>query len=324
MSILEYLNAPSPVSAEVITPPGQPAILALTLDLDYNSLQPPLDLPALRQSVCDSIWPARSPHPQVYLSCYDADQRLITCAASGSQPVSLARGLSAPASTSRSQRWIRRTLIRPADHAPWLAEVVRSRLECSLTLEAAIDGWSRALALRDEETSAHTQRVTELVTRLSRKIGLPEEAIGILRRGARLHDIGKMGIPDKILLKPGPLNEEDWSLMQKHPLFAYEMLRAIPFVDGALDIPYCHHERWDGTGYPRGLKYEAIPLLARVFSVVDVWDALCSDRPYRKAWTRDRAIQYLVEQSGRQFDPFVTTAFLDMINENAIRQKQGP
>jgi HD-GYP domain-containing protein (c-di-GMP phosphodiesterase class II) len=195
-----------------------------------------------------------------------------------------------------------------------LAELVRSRLERSLTLDATIDGWSHALALRDEDTSAHTERVTELVTRLSRRIGLPEDMINVLRRGARLHDIGKMGIPDKILLKPGPLDDDDWMLMQKHPLFAFEMLHAIPFVAGALDVPYCHHERWDGTGYPRGLKGDNIPLLTRIFSVVDVWDALCSDRPYRPAWPRSRAIQYLVEQSGRQFDPYMITAFLDMIH----------
>ncbi|MDT8898339.1 HD domain-containing phosphohydrolase [Thermanaerothrix sp. 4228-RoL] len=184
--------------------------------------------------------------------------------------------------------------------------------------DATIEGWSYALDLRDKETEGHTQRVTELALRLARALGLGGEALVHLRRGALLHDIGKMGVPDRILHKPGPLTEEEWALMRQHPVLAYEMLSRVEYLRPALDIPYCHHEKWDGTGYPRGLKGEEIPLAARIFAVVDVWDALTSDRPYRGAWTREQAIAYLREQAGKHFDPHIVEIFLrEVLGETA-------
>ena len=151
--------------------------------------------------------------------------------------------------------------------------------------------------------------MTEITARLARSSDIPDTELVHLRRGALLHDIGKMGIPDQILLKPGPLTDEEWRIMRRHPQYAYEMLSPITFLRRAIDIPYCHHERWDGTGYPRGLKGEQIPLAARLFSVVDVWDALCSDRPYRVAWPEEKVRQYIRELSGKAFDPQVVDAF---------------
>ncbi len=189
----------------------------------------------------------------------------------------------------------------------------------SLELEAAYDltlwGWAKAVELRDQETAGHTERVTNLTLRLARALGVPEEDLEHLRRGAILHDVGKIAIPDAILLKPGPLTEEEWAVMKRHPVYAYQWLSGIPFLRKALEIPYAHHERWDGSGYPRGLKGEAIPLSARIFAVVDVYDALTSDRPYRKAWPREKALAYLREEAGRLFDPEVVRAFLETEGE---------
>ena len=154
--------------------------------------------------------------------------------------------------------------------------------------DTTIEGWSRALNLRDKETEGHTRRVTEMTLTLARRFGFTEEDLLHLRRGALLHDIGKMGVPDNILLKPEPLTEEEWIIMRKHPQYAYDLLKPIAFLGSALDIPYCHHEKWDGTGYPRGLRGEEIPLAARLFAVVDVWDALTSDRPYRPPGLRKK------------------------------------
>jgi HD-GYP domain-containing protein (c-di-GMP phosphodiesterase class II) len=139
---------------------------------------------------------------------------------------------------------------------------------------------------------------------------VPAEVLPNIRRGALLHDIGKMGIPDSVLLKPSALTEEEWAIMHQHPVAAYEMLAPIALLKSALDIPYCHHERWDGGGYPRGLKGEEIPLAARIFSVVDVWDALRSDRPYRPGWPEERVRDYLGKRAGADFDPRVVEAFL--------------
>src|SRR5581483_9371106 len=133
-----------------------------------------------------------------------------------------------------------------------------------------------------------------------------------VRRGALLHDIGKMGVPDNILLKPGKLTDEEWEIMRRHPQYAFDLLTPISYLRRSLDIPFCHHEKWDGTGYPRGLKGEEIPLVARIFAVVDVWDAVTSDRPYRPAWTKDQALKHIQEQSGSHFDPRVVRTFLDM------------
>ena len=191
----------------------------------------------------------------------------------------------------------------------------RSNHELSQAYDATIEGWSRALDLRDKETEGHTQRVTEMTIRLARAFGLPEEEILHIRRGALLHDIGKMGVPDHILLKSGELTEEEWAQMRTHPEYAYNLLKPIAFLRPALDIPLCHHEKRDGSGYPRGLKGQEIPLAARLFMVVDVWDALRSDRPYRLAWTREKALDYIRSLSGTHFDPKVVDAFLEIIKE---------
>ena len=168
------------------------------------------------------------------------------------------------------------------------------------------------LAPEDKEA----RRVVEMTLDLARAMGVPDDELIHIRRGALLHDIGKMGIPDAILHKTGALNEKEWEIMRQHPTFAYEMLYPISYLRLALNIPYCHHERWDGTGYPRGLKGEQIPLAARIFAVVDVWDAITSDRPYRKAWTREAAIEYLQENAGKHFDPQVVEMFLRMLKED--------
>jgi putative two-component system response regulator len=179
--------------------------------------------------------------------------------------------------------------------------------------DETIEGWSHAMDLRDRETEGHSQRVTELTMKLASAFDIPKEKLVHVRRGALLHDMGKLGIPDSILLKPGQLSDEEWTLMRQHPQLAYEMLYPIEYLHPALEIPYCHHEKWDGTGYPRGLKGDQIPLAARLFAVVDVWDALTSDRPYRQAWERERALEYIQEQSGKHFDPQVVKAFFETI-----------
>lgn len=176
--------------------------------------------------------------------------------------------------------------------------------------DQTIEGWSRALDLRDKETEGHSQRVTQLTLTLAKAAGLEEEKLTHIRRGALLHDIGKLGIPDSILLKPSRLDEDEWELMRQHPQMAYDMLYPIEYLRPAIEIPYCHHEKWDGSGYPRGLKGEEIPLSARLFAVVDVWDALTSERPYRPAWSAEQALAYLREQAGKHFDPQAVELFL--------------
>jgi response regulator RpfG family c-di-GMP phosphodiesterase len=195
------------------------------------------------------------------------------------------------------------------DSARMVQGLQRSNAEVAQAYDATLEGWVRALDLRDRETEGHTQRVTEGTLELARAMGLDNGALTHIRRGALLHDIGKIGIPDRILLKPGPLTEAEWEIMRRHPLYAYQMLAPIGYLRNALDIPYCHHERWNGTGYPRGLKQEQIPLAARMFAVVDVWDALTFDRPYRAAWPRSQVLIYIREQAGKQFDPKVVEAF---------------
>lgn len=187
-----------------------------------------------------------------------------------------------------------------------------SREELIRAYDDTIQGWARALELRDAETQGHSHRVTEMTIKLARFIGYPEAELVHLRRGALLHDIGKMGIPDSILLKPGPLTPEEEAIMRRHPVYAYEMLSGIPFLRPALDIPYCHHEKWDGSGYPRQLQGTEIPLGARIFSIIDVCDALCSDRPYRAGWPFERAQEYIRSQSGKAFDPHLVEAFLQL------------
>jgi putative nucleotidyltransferase with HDIG domain len=198
------------------------------------------------------------------------------------------------------------------DQTQLFENLQRANLELVIAYDATIEGWARAMDLRDKETESHTERVTELTISLARMMGIRESEILHIRRGALLHDIGKMGVPDHILLKEGDLTENEWEIMRRHPQFAYEMLQPIEYLRQSLDIPYCHHEKWDGTGYPRELKGEQIPLAARIFSIADVWDAITSDRPYRKAWTTEKALSHIREQSGKQFDPKVVEMFLKL------------
>ncbi|UYN90011.1 MAG: PAS domain S-box protein [Anaerolineales bacterium] len=188
----------------------------------------------------------------------------------------------------------------------------RANNDLVLGYDATIEGWSRALELRDHETEGHTQRVTNLTLDLARSLDLSDEELVHIRRGALLHDIGKMGIPDRILRKPDKLDAEEWQLMKQHPTLAHRMLTPIAYLRDALAIPYSHHEKWDGSGYPRGLSGEEIPYAARIFAVADVYDALTSDRPYRKAWSRKKALNYIAEQAGSHFDPEIVKFFLKM------------
>lgn len=201
-------------------------------------------------------------------------------------------------------------LVALAANAAVAIENARLYVELSKAYDTTLEGWALALELRDKETQGHSKRVVDLTLQLGQILGLNPGELLQLKRGALLHDIGKMGIPDGILLKAGPLTDEEWVVMKKHPEYAYRLLCNIDYLLPALDIPYCHHEKWDGSGYPRGLKGEQIPLAARIFSVVDVWDALTSEnRPYRKAWSRTKTIKHLKEKAGHDFDPDIVKAF---------------
>jgi PAS domain S-box-containing protein/putative nucleotidyltransferase with HDIG domain len=201
------------------------------------------------------------------------------------------------------------------EDAGLFSELQRSNFELSLAYETTLEGWSNAMDLRDKETEGHTKRVTDLTVKLAREMSISEDDMIHIRRGALLHDIGKIGVPDRILYKANKLTKKEWEIMRQHPVHAYNLLSRIEFLRPALNIPYCHHEKWDGTGYPRGLKGENIPLSARIFAIVDVWDAITSDRPYRSAWTEEKALKYIKEQSGSYFDPQVVDAFLRLIGE---------
>ncbi|MBI9051279.1 MAG: response regulator [Anaerolineaceae bacterium] len=198
------------------------------------------------------------------------------------------------------------------DNAELFDSLQRSNIELSLAYDATIVGWSKALELRDRETKGHSMRVTDMTITLAQKMGISSEELIHVRRGALLHDIGKMGIPDAILNKPGPLTEEEWEIMRMHPVYAHDLLSPIEFLKPALVIPYGHHERYNGSGYPRGLKGKTIPMAARVFAVIDVWDALCSDRPYREAWPEEKVLQYILDQREIQFDSEIVRQFLEM------------
>jgi HD-GYP domain-containing protein (c-di-GMP phosphodiesterase class II) len=199
------------------------------------------------------------------------------------------------------------------DNATLFDNLRQANVSLRLSYDQTLEGWSRALDLRDRETEGHSQRVTDLAVALAQAMRVADADLVNIRRGALLHDIGKMGVPDAILLKPGPLTEEEWTAMRRHPAYARQLLAPIAYLRPSLDIPYRHHERWDGTGYPDGLKGVQIPLAARIFAVVDVWDALRSDRPYRPAWSADAAVAHIRDQSGRHFDPAVVEAFLDLV-----------
>ncbi len=205
------------------------------------------------------------------------------------------------------------------DNADLFRRLERSNFDLLMAYNTTLEGWSRALELRDAETEGHSERVTKMTIRLAQEMGITGDTLMHIRRGALLHDIGKMGIPDAILYKPGPLTDEEWKIMRQHPVYAYQLLSPIPYLREALDIPYCHHERWQGQGYPRGLKGEQIPLAARIFAVVDVWDALSKDRPYRRAWSQEKVRAYLKEQAGIQFDPTVVDVFLRLLESESDR-----
>ena len=185
--------------------------------------------------------------------------------------------------------------------------------ELELAYQTTLEGWSRALELKDKETEGHSHRVTDLTIEVAEKFDFDENAIRYVYYGALLHDIGKMGVPDEILNKPGELTPEERAIINQHPIYAFEMLKDIEYLQQAISIPYSHHENWDGTGYPQGLQGEEIPLPARIFSVVDNWDALTSDRPYRNAWSKEKAYNYIKEQSGKKFDPQVVEIFVTQV-----------
>jgi response regulator RpfG family c-di-GMP phosphodiesterase/putative methionine-R-sulfoxide reductase with GAF domain len=199
------------------------------------------------------------------------------------------------------------------DNALLFESLQHSNSELEMAYNATIEGWSHALDLRDKETEGHSLRVTEMTLKLASMFGMNDEQLMNIKRGALLHDIGKMGVPDSILLKPGALTEEEWVIMRQHPQFAHDLLSPIAYLHQALDIPYCHHEKWDGSGYPRGLKGEEIPLAARIFAVVDVWDALTNERSYRPAWSSEKAIEYIRAGSGTLFDPQMVEKFLENV-----------
>jgi putative two-component system response regulator len=210
-----------------------------------------------------------------------------------------------------ARAWVEQEISRHQVDADALrSQLVAATAQTQEAYDAAIEGWARALDLRDHETMGHSRRVAELALALARRLGLPPDDLAVLRRGALLHDIGKIAVADAILLKQGPLDPQERNAMERHTDFARELLEPIAFLRDAVDVPYAHHERWDGSGYPRGLAGQAIPLAARIFSVVDVYDALTSDRPYRLAWSGDRARAYVEAASGRLFDPHVVEAFL--------------
>ena len=201
----------------------------------------------------------------------------------------------------------RRLTSQAAENALLAEEVI-------FAYDETIAGWSSALDLRDQETEGHSTRVTEMTVAVATAMGFSADELSNVRRGALLHDIGKMGVPDSILLKPGPLDEAEWEIMHEHPGYAKRMLERIGYLSRALEIPYAHHERWDGTGYPEGLSGEEIPLSARIFAVADVWDALSNDRPYRSAWPVEQVREKLLEESGKHFDPAVVPMFLSLMD----------
>ena len=204
------------------------------------------------------------------------------------------------------------------DSAVMFTDLQRSNAELSLAYDATIEGLSRALDLRDKETKEHTFRVTDITVKLATRLGIKQSDLIHIRRGAILHDIGKVAIPDQILFKPGPLLKEEWDIMRRHPDIAVELLSPVSYLEPALEIPHWHHEKWNGTGYPDGLHQENIPFSARLFALADVYDALISKRPYRSAWSKQDAIQYIENQAGTHFDPRIVPEFLDLVNTSSF------
>ena len=207
------------------------------------------------------------------------------------------------------------------DNTNLFEDLQKTNLELIQAYDATIEGWAHALELRDMETEGHSRRVVGMTMKLADKLGIGKDELTHIRLGAMLHDIGKMGVPDNLLQKPGKLTEEEWRVMRKHPVYAFDWLSKINYLKQALEIPYYHHEKWDGTGYPHGLKGNQIPLSARIFAIVDVWDALLSDRPYRKAWPKKKVLTYLREQSNKHFDPKVVEAFFELLQKEGYPSK---
>lgn len=199
-----------------------------------------------------------------------------------------------------------------------ISELKQTEQDLVIAYDTTIEGWAKALELKDKETEGHSRRVTKLTLQVAQAMGIKEKQLVDIRRGTILHDIGKMSIPDEILRKNGSLTAEERKIVEKHPQIAYELLKDIPHLKNAIEIPYSHHEKWDGSGYPQGLKGEEIPLTARIFAIVDVWDALSSDRPYREAWDRERVIEYLRNESGKHFDPNIVDKFIELISKGEI------
>jgi len=220
-----------------------------------------------------------------------------------------------------SEDWLRfvQALVEQAaialENAELFETLQRNQSQLSLAYDGLIEGFARALELRNAATPDHSRRVAEMTVRLARQFGFNEAALVNIRHGALLHDIGHLAVPEAILQKPASLTEEEWDIVHRHPEYAKEILAAIPSLQAAVTIPYCHHEHWDGNGYPRRLKGESIPLEARIFAVIDVWDALRSARPYRPAWSAEQALNHLREQAGKQFDPRVVSAFVEILGD---------
>jgi response regulator RpfG family c-di-GMP phosphodiesterase len=202
------------------------------------------------------------------------------------------------------------------DNAVMFRELQRSNVELSLAYDATIEGLSRALDLRDKETEEHTRRVSDTTVRLAAHLGVDGSNLIHIRRGAVLHDIGKVAIPDRILFKPGPLADDEWTIMRRHPTIAVDLLAPVSYLAPAMEIPHWHHEKWDGTGYPDRLHGDAIPFSARLFALVDVYDALTSNRPYRSAWSKQETLQYIESQSGKHFDPAIVPKFMNFMRDS--------
>ena len=212
-----------------------------------------------------------------------------------------------------------RRIFQGPSELPKLVELVEQlRSDLRVAYDEIIAGWARAMDMRDQQSEGHTQRVAAVTVRIGRAMGLPEDALVHVHRGALLHDIGTILFPDSVLLKRGPLTDAEWEMVRRHPEYAHTLLSPISQLRQAIDIPYCHHEKWDGTGYPRQLKGAQIPLAARIFSIVDVWDALCSERPHRAAWTREEAREYVCDHLGKDFDPEAGDVFLNLNLETSL------